>query len=117
MDFHVFERDRVSTDDDGKTVSFLNEFLKLADAGAGRISDDQPCGQMDHLGPVLFHFFRDVLDISSGASAAIRIAHHLDGLVLGITGKTAHSLSNGAETFAPATGLIPSADDDADSFH
>jgi hypothetical protein len=51
-----------------QTVALRDVIAEIIDVGAGRIAHNKTGGQVDGVGAVLFHFFRGVLDISTGAT-------------------------------------------------
>jgi hypothetical protein len=74
----------MGTGDDGHSIPLLDELHEVIEMGAGWISHDESRGEVNGLGTIVDHLFRNVLDVPTWTSTTGRIPYHLQGLVLGV---------------------------------
>jgi hypothetical protein len=85
------------------------------DIWAGRIANQQPGSQVDHLCSIFHHFLSRVFDIAAWASVASGVAHQLN-LRIGILGKCAFLVPYRPQAFSPRAGAIAVANNDPDLY-
>lgn len=117
MSLHVFLRDGMGAHDHGQSVDCFDKRLEVADIRTRRITDYQAGSQMNDLGAVFIHLLWDILDVSAGAAAAIRITDDFHRFCDRVTGKSANAFPQRAETLPPPAILVACADDDTDLGH
>ena len=95
-------------------VAFLQEAGEVVNARTGRVAHDQAGGQVDDGRAVLDHFLARVLYIPARAAAAGREPDEFRVGIL-VHGEGAFPVPQGAQTLAARAGVVPVADDDADT--
>ena len=67
----IFHWYGMCTDNNRYLVASFNKFLEFSNIWAGRIPNYKSCSQMDDFRSVFDHFFRYILYIAAGTSAAV----------------------------------------------
>jgi hypothetical protein len=94
-------------------ISRLDEFPEITDSRTGRITDDQTCGQVDHVDVVTYHFLWRILNVAPRASVTGRVSHEGQLFVM-VTAECPFLLLQRSKTFAPGATMIAMADNNAD---
>jgi hypothetical protein len=117
MILEIFQRNGMSPHDNPQSIPGFDEPFEVTDPGTRRITHDQPRRQMNDLGPVFYHFFRDGFHVSPGTSPAGGKSDDFHRLVLRIYGKGSDSFSERPKTFSSSTGVVAVANNDPYFFH
>jgi hypothetical protein len=94
-----------------QAVALTDEIAEIIDVWARRIAHNKTGGQVDDIRTVLFHLFRGVLDISTGATitGGITGQFHVDTLV---TLESTFTIAQGPEAFTACAGMVAITNDD-----
>jgi hypothetical protein len=110
----VLLRDRVGPDDDRDMIVGLDVALEVLLVRTGRIADDKPRREVDRLGAVSDHLLRHVLNVSTGAAVARRIADEFQRLVGAVAREPTDALPHRPQALPASTRPVAIADDDPD---
>ncbi len=91
-------------DHDGNIVLFFNEFFKLYNMWAWRITDDKSGSQMNRFCAIFNHLDRCIFYVSAGTSAARGVAHHFKRFTLIINIKGTLAVPHCSQAFPAGTG-------------
>jgi hypothetical protein len=95
-----------------QTIPLTDEIAEVIAVWARRIAHDKTGGQVDDIGAVLFHLFRRVLDISTGATitGGITGQFHFDALV---ELESTFTVAQSPEAFTACAGMVAITNDDS----
>lgn len=65
-------------DDNLYPISFFKESFEGMDIRAGGIANQQPGSQVDHLRPILHHFFSSVFDVAAWTAVTSGVAYQFN---------------------------------------